>query len=218
MIYFEYMRKYLYICSRIRYIALFIVNKRKMNKMTDAEIMRQLINEHNQRIELLNELSAKIVRPNDSLSATAEVWTRGTSGGGIGDRSDKRGHFHYFSKRGNNGFYITKRYFHVEVAIDNLCHLEIVRTVDKNGQSVNTNGGTWEHLAKERNALCKWLNEPHQKTKLPNWAEILDNWNNENPNNHIKVLYDATKEPFDLDVIPEEQRNDPSVYPQIVFS
>jgi len=188
-----------------------------MQQKTDAEKMRGLFDSQEKAIQKLNELSAKIVRPNDSLAATAEVWTRGTSGGGIGDRNDTRGHFHYFSRRGNNGFYITKKYFHVEIALDNLCYLEIVRTNDKNGQTVNKNGGTWEDLSHEKKALQNWLNEPHKKTRIPNWAEILDNWNNENPGHHIKVLYNISEEPFDLDAVPEEQAGNPSVYPKITF-
>jgi hypothetical protein len=166
---------------------------------------------------ILNELSAKIVRPNDSLSAWAEVWTRGTSGGGIGDINDKRGHFYYFTKRGNNGFYVTKNYFHLEIAIDNLCQLQIVRTNDVNGQHVGRNGGTWNGMGNEKNALEQWLNESNKKSQIPNWVEILDNWNNENPNSHVKVLYNINEAPFDLDLIPDDKKLTYD-YPQIVFA
>jgi hypothetical protein len=166
---------------------------------------------------LLNELSAKIVRPNDSLSARAEVWTRGTSGGGSGDRNDKRGHFHYFTKRGNDGFYVTKNYFHLEIAIDNLCQLQIVRTNDVNGQHIGKNGGSWNGMRDEKIALEQWLNEPNKKSQIPNWVEILDNWNNENPNNHVKVLYSINEKPFDLDLISDSEKLTYD-YPHITFS
>lgn len=165
---------------------------------------------------VLNELVAKIVRPNDSLYATAEVWTRGTSGGGEGDRNDTRGHFHYFSATSGGKRYKVKNPFSIEVALDNLCRLEIVRTILIDGRPINQNGGDWSLLSKEKKLLQRWLNEKNLKTKVYNWVEILDNWNNENPNNHIKVEY-ANGRFLDLDSVLAAAEKRGIEYSQIDF-
>ena len=165
---------------------------------------------------VLKELCAKIVRPNDSLYATAEVWTRGTSGGGEGDRNDTRGHFHYFSATDEKNHYKVKKPFSVEVALDNLCHLEVVRTIMIDGHPINQNGGDWGRLSKAKRLLKKWLNEKNSKTGVYNWVEILDNWNNENPNAHVKVEY-ANGQFFDLDAALSDAQTKGIEYNQINF-
>jgi hypothetical protein len=40
---------------------------------------------------------------------------------------------------------------------------------------------------------------------------------NENPNSHVKVLYNINEAPFDLDLIPDDKKLTYD-YPQIVFA
>lgn len=97
--------------------------------------------------------------------------------------------FLYYSQTNGEGQVIGDDAFALEIELYSLCRLKIVKTYVRHGQTVNEDGGAWDGLWLAQVALQAWLNENHYVDSIPNWVEMVTEWNMAHPNQFVLTEY-----------------------------
>ena len=143
-------------------------------------------------MSFLNRRACRLTHPKVSIGQYAEVWTTKlrpedvTAGKVVPS-------FLYFSRTNGDKQFIGEDAFALEIELYCLCRLKIVKTYVRHGQTVNEDGGTWEGLWLAQVALQAWLNENHYIESIPNWVQMVSEWNMAHPNLFVLTEYAVGK-------------------------
>lgn len=143
-------------------------------------------------MSFLNRRACRLTHPKVSIGQYAEVWTTKLRPEDVAVGKVVPS-FLYYSRTDEDKQFIGDDAFALEIELYNLCRLKIIKTYVRHGQTVNENGGTWEGLWLPQVALQAWLNENHYVEFVPNWVQMVNEWNMAHPNQFVLTEYSEGK-------------------------
>lgn len=139
-------------------------------------------------ISFLDRRACRLTHPKVSIGQFAEIWTTKLRPEDVAAGKVVPS-FLYFSRTDGDGQFIGEDAFALEIELYSLCRLKIVKTYVRHGQTVNEDSGTWEGLWLAQVALKAWLNENHYVELVPNWVQMVSEWNMAHPNQFVLTEY-----------------------------
>jgi hypothetical protein len=143
-------------------------------------------------MSFLDRRACCLTHPRVSIGQFAEVWTTRLRHEDVAAGKVVPS-FLYFSRTDGEGQVVGDDVFALEIELYSLFRLKIVKTYVKHGQTVNEEGGTWEGLWLPQVALQAWLNENHYIESIPNWVQMVSEWNMAHPNQFVLTEYAVGK-------------------------
>lgn len=139
-------------------------------------------------MSFLHRRACRLTHPKVSIGQFAEIWTTKLRPEDVAAGKVVPS-FLYFSCTNRDGQFIGEDAFALEIELYSLCRLKIAKTYVRHGQTVNEDGDTWEGLWLPQVALQAWLNESHYVELIPNWVEMVTEWNMAHPNQFVLTEY-----------------------------
>ena len=139
-------------------------------------------------MSFLHRRACRLTHPKVSIGQYAEVWTTKLRPEDVA-AGKLVPSFLYISRTNDGGQFHWVDAFALEIELYSLCRLKIVKTYVKHGQTVNEDGGTWDDLWLAQVALQAWLNENHYIESIPNWVQMVTEWNMAHPNQFVLTEY-----------------------------
>lgn len=140
----------------------------------------------------LHRRACRLTHPKVSIGQFAEIWTTKLRPEDVAVGKVVPS-FLYYSRTNGEGQAIGDDVFALEIELYSLCRLKIIKTYVRHGQTVNEDGGTWDGLWLAQVALQAWLNENHYVESIPNWVQMVTEWNMAHPNQFVLTEYSEGK-------------------------